>query len=988
MKNIKRLFGTAATSAFLALFATGQCNTNTSICTPGVAGPFTMVTPGTAVGSCLNWVGGSTGYIILHITSSGPLNLLIDGNSSTGFLDVAIFNIPPGQSPCTAIQNSANEIGCNYADWSNGCNQFGSYFPCTSSVPAPNVTAGQELMIVVENWSNASSNFTLSLGPPPGAQTGPPNPAITPVGPFCVTSGSVQLTAADMGGTWTGPGVSPSGLFNPATAGPGTHTINYSVGAAPCNASSSTTITVNSASVSVSPNQTICPGGSATLTASGAATYTWSPTTGLSPASGATVTASPAATTTYTVTGTTAGCTSTANVTVTVGGAPAVNPVANQSFCTGALTTPINFSGGAAGTTYNWTNSNTAIGLGASGTGSIPAFNPTTGTATITVTPVIGSCSGTPITFTITINGTNTTVSPDVSICAGGSTPLTANGAANYSWSPTTGLSPISGPNVTASPAATTTYTVTGTSTAGTCPTTATVTVTVGGVPTVNAVAAQTFCSGVTAPATNFSGSAGATFNWTNSNPAIGLPASGVGNLPAYTATNSSGAPITATITVTPTLGSCTGTPISFTITVNPQPSVIANNNGPLCEGEQMDLTASNVAGGAFSWSGPAAFSGNVQNASIPNAPASSFGTYTVTVTVNGCSASATTTVVMNPGTQPVIDPAGPFCENGAPVTLTASVAGGTWSGPGITNGATGEFTPSAASIGNNTITYTAASGCVNPATTVIAINPIPNVQFSSPVTSGCVPLEVTFADLTVPASNSVTWTFGDATSSSQPGPVSHTYTSAGCYDVTLTSTSAAGCTNNLLLANYICALPVAEASFAINDLTQTINDPTFQMINTSQNATIYTWEFGDGSQSNETSPDHTYGNNPGSYTITLYADNVGGCPDSAKITVKVEDELVFHVPNAFTPDGDEYNNTFQPVFYSGFDPTDYTLTIYNRWGELIFESRNPEIGWDGGYMMNGEGQVKEGTYTWQIRFHTTVGDEKKVSTGHVLLIR
>lgn len=988
MKNFKRFFAAAAVTGFVSASVFGQCNTNYSACVNGSTTPaYPFVSSGPPVSSCLDWFGPNTAYISMNITTSGYLNMLIDGNASSGFLDVAVFNIPAGQAPCTAIQNLSNEIGCNYASAASGCNQFGNSFPCASSVPAPYVTAGQNLMIVVENWSGSSSTYTLSLAPG-GAQAGPPNPAITPVGPFCVTSGPVQLQAADMGGTWSGPGVSPTGSFNPATAGPGTHTINYSIGVAPCNANSSTTITVNSATVSVSPNQTICPGGSATLTASGAATYTWSPTTGLSPTNGPTVTASPAVTTTYTVTGTTAGCNSTANVTVTVGGAPAVNAVPNQTYCIGATAPATNFSGGAAGTVYNWTNSNPAIGLPASGTGALPSFSAATaGTATITVTPTIGACTGTPISFTITVDGTNTTVSPDVSICTG-STPLSAGGAVNYSWSPTTGLSPTNGPNVTASPATTTTYTVTGTTAAGTCPTTATVTVTVGGNPTVNAVNAQTFCSGVTAPATLFSGSAGATFNWTNSNTAIGLAASGSGNLPSYTATNTTGAPITATITVTPVIGNCTGTPISFTITVNPQPSVIANNNGPLCEGEQIDLTASNVSGGTYSWSGPNAFSANAQNASIPNAPASSFGTYTVTVTAFGCSASATTTVAMNPGTQPVITPVGPFCENASAVTLTASVPGGTWSGPGITNPATGEFTPSSASIGNNTVTYTTASGCVNPATSIIAINPIPNVQFSSPVTSGCVPLTVTFADLTVPGSSSAVWEFGDASSSNQAGPVTHEYTAPGCYDVTLTSTSAAGCTNSLLLANYICALPVAQASFTVNDMTQTINDPTFQLINTSQDATIYTWEFGDGGGSSEMHPSHTYDNNPGSYTITLFADNVGNCPDSAMITVKVEDELVFHVPNAFTPDGDEHNNTFQPIFYSGFDPSDYTLTIYNRWGELIFESHNAEIGWDGGYMMNGEGQVKEGTYTWQIRFHTTKGDEKEVHTGHVLLIR
>lgn len=224
------------------------CNTNTTICTQGIAGPFGFSTPGNPVGSCLDWIGLTYAYIVLYITQSGPLEMLIDGNAATGFLDVAIFDIPAGDDPCVAIENPANEISCNYASASSGCNQIGSYYPCPSTVPSPMVTAGDVLMIVVENWSNASTTFTMDLSPPPGAQTGPPDPAITPVGPFCDTDGPIQLNAVDNGGVWVGPGTTADGLFNPSAVGPGTYTIDYSVGSGPCLAQSSTSITVNDCS--------------------------------------------------------------------------------------------------------------------------------------------------------------------------------------------------------------------------------------------------------------------------------------------------------------------------------------------------------------------------------------------------------------------------------------------------------------------------------------------------------------------------------------------------------------------------------------------------------------------------------------------------------------------------------------------------------------------------------------------------------------------
>ncbi|MBE2247464.1 MAG: hypothetical protein IAE67_09420, partial [Candidatus Competibacteraceae bacterium] len=366
------------------------CNTNTILC-QNSAGPFSFGNPGPAVSTCLDWYATSQfAYILVNITTSGPLNLLIDGNATTGYLDVAVFNIPTAQDPCIAIQNTANQIGCNYASSSSGCNQFGSYYGCASSVPSPNVTAGQTIMIVVEDWQNGpSSTFNLSLGPPPNAQSGPPNPAITPVGPYCVTSPAVQLTAVDMGGTWSGPGVSSTGLFNPATAGVGTHTINYTIGQPPCQANSSTTITVTATpSASISPaTVSICAGQSTTLTASGGGTYLWN--TG---ATTSAITVSPAATTTYTVTVTLpGGCTASTTRIVTVNPLPtaSISP-ATATICAGQSTT-LTASGGG---TYLWSNGVTT----AANTVSPGA----TTTYTVTVTSAAG-CTAT-ATRTVTVN--------------------------------------------------------------------------------------------------------------------------------------------------------------------------------------------------------------------------------------------------------------------------------------------------------------------------------------------------------------------------------------------------------------------------------------------------------------------------------------------------------------------------------------------------------------------------------------------------------
>lgn len=305
------------------------CNTNVVLCQNN-AGPFSFGNPGPPVSSCLDWLATSQfAYILVNITTSGPLNLLIQGDGLSGFLDVAVFNIPNGQAPCNAIQNISNQLGCNYASFSSGCNQFGNNYPCLSSVPSPIVTAGQTIMIVVEDWMNgSSSNFNLQLGPLPNAQSGPPNPTITSVGPFCLNATQVQLNAVDMGGLWTGPGVTENGVFNPAIAGIGTHFIGYSIGQAPCTASSNTTIevlTAPDADVTATDNA-ICVGQSVVLTATGGGSYLWN--TGANTPS---ITVSPSVSSVYNVNVTLpGGCSATSNEFIFVTPSPSTSVISSN----------------------------------------------------------------------------------------------------------------------------------------------------------------------------------------------------------------------------------------------------------------------------------------------------------------------------------------------------------------------------------------------------------------------------------------------------------------------------------------------------------------------------------------------------------------------------------------------------------------------------------------------------------------------------------
>lgn len=95
--------------------------------------------------------------------------------------------------------------------------------------------------------------------------------------------------------------------------------------------------------------------------------------------------------------------------------------------------------------------------------------------------------------------------------------------------------------------------------------------------------------------------------------------------------------------------------------------------------------------------------------------------------------------------------------------------------------------------------------------------------------------------------------------------------------------------------------------------------------------------------------------------------------------------ELIIYVPNTFTPDGDGSNDVFTPVITEGVDPSDYSFRIYNRWGELIFETSEVNRGWDGYY----QGLIaKDGTYVWQMEFRKSTDAESIIKTGSLNLLR
>ncbi len=327
-------------------------------------------------------------------------------------------------------------------------------------------------------------------------------------------------------------------------------------------------------------------------------------------------------------------------------------------------------------------------------------------------------------------------------------------------------------------------------------------------------------------------------------------------------------------------------------------------------------------------------------------------------------------------------------CE-GESIILNATYSPATtvisWPNP-IQNG-----TPFIPSVGSNAYTVTGDNyGCISTDQVNVTVNPLPDPSFIPDVNMGCQPLNVEFTNTSSSASPIVScvWTMGDGTTLNGCGDQNYLFENAGFFTVGLTTTDANGCTNSVSYPNliYVEPFPVADFSASEYELNNLMITSEVEFFNESVGASNYVWNFGDESASTVENPIHIFETeDAGSYVVTLVASSPLGCADTAYHTFTVTEELIYFVPNTFTPDGNQFNNSFQPVFTSGFDPFDFTLLIYNRWGELIFESHDASIGWDGTY---GGELMQDGTYTWKINFKSRINDKKYTAVGHVNLIR
>jgi len=495
-----------------------------------------------------------------------------------------------------------------------------------------------------------------------------------------------------------------------------------------------------------------------------------------------------------------------------------------STLCAGDNVT-INASGAS---TYAWMPGNLTGG-------SVVVSPASTTTYTLTGTSTLG-CTGTS-TITVTVNPSPVIVTSVTlaTVCIGGSTTITASGAASYSWMPGN----LTGSSVTVSPTATTTYTVTGINSQG-CSGNSTVTITVNAPPVVTANSSSpAVCIGSSVTLT---GSGASSYTWSNN------VINAVSFVPAATATY--------TVTGTNPNG-CTNT-ATITVTVNPLPIITSSATAStICVGASSTITASGAT--TYAWV-PGNFTGN----SITVTP-SATTTYTITGTNgNGCVNTTTITITVNALPQVSASSSPSSVCAGNSVTLTGGGANTyAWSG-GVTNAVS--FIPT--STLTYTVTGTASNGCTNTATITVTVHPLPQVVVVSASLSVCLGSSINLA------------AGGASTYSWMPGNLSGvlvTVSPTSNTTYTITGTDVNGCVNTATISISVLPLPQVVALSA----SPTICSGSSSVL-TASGATTYSWMPGSLVGTTITVSPLT------TTTYTVTGSDASGCANTATTTVTV----------------------------------------------------------------------------------------------------
>ncbi len=689
----------------------------------------------------------------------------------------------------------------------------------------------------------------------------------------------------------------------------------------------SVTIIVNSAvPTDAGPDTSICQNDSVVIggnpTSVNGTSYLWLPASGLNDNTIANPTASPSVTTTYIVYSTNDTCSSSDTVTVTVNPSPPADAGMDQQVCTGD-SVQLNASGGLS---YYWIPS---TGL-SNDTISNPWAHPNDTTLYYVVVTDGNGCTGIDSVIVIINPMPIVNAGPDIQICPGDSGQLNASGGISYAWTPASDLSDTSISNPWANPNSTTMYYVLVTD-SNNCTNIDSVTVFVNAAPAVDAGPDTSICMG---DSIQLNATGGVSYQWT---PALTLSNDTINNPWANPST-------TTMYYVKVTDGNgCTNID-SVTIGINPLPSITSGPDQQICIGDSIQLQAS--GGTSYTWSPSTGLSDiNISN---PYASPSDTIVYYVTGTdQNGCSNIDSVTVVVNPlpfavaGNDTNICKGGVVQIGGNPTGPNGSVY--SWTPTGSLDNAT-IANPTASPSGNTVyyLTVTDSNGCVNRDSVSVFIFSIT----SSPDTAICQgdSLQLGVFPLYGTSPYAYTWTpASDLSDTTIANPWCYTLTT-NTYYVTVTDSN--GCSENSEITVTVNNPPVAGFTTTLDASCAGV---LAEFINTSEGASSYLWDFRDGQTSTDENTSHIF-DYSSTISVLLTAYSSEGCTDTAFFTddaLSFEDYYHIVIPNVFSPNGDGINDWFEIEFGNKLQDCTY-LKIYNRWGELMFQSEGNNHSWNG----------------------------------------
>lgn len=276
---------------------------------------------------------------------------------------------------------------------------------------------------------------------------------------------------------------------------------------------------------------------------------------------------------------------------------------------------------------------------------------------------------------------------------------------------------------------------------------------------------------------------------------------------------------------------------------------------------------------------------------------------------------------------------------------------------------------------GTELLLFVASDSCSNLATDSLLLTtyPVYVPEFSSSTQNGCQPLEVEFSLANYCSECTYLWVFSDGINTYQttdPNP-SHTFMQNGNYNLTLHVSNEYYCVDSFYFENIVQVFPNPQAAFYPDPETMDIFNSVCSFSNQSNGASHYYWDFGDGSHSSLQDPEHRFFSS-GSFWVELVAFTDKGCSDTIGMYVYVNDIFTFYAPTAFTPDLNGFNDIFR-VFGMGIDNSTFNLYIYDRWGEVIFQSSDIEQGWDG-TVKDRLAKAPIGSYVWLATFKDLMG--------------